>query len=154
MKVEGSGDLRSLLRRASRVASRHYRARLAEFELSASQASALLFLNDHDGSTLRDLADALGVDLATASALVDRLMSQELVNRETDPADRRRARLSLSSKAVALLQPVADVTRETNEMLVKALGKKRASELAIILTELLDGMGEMAVAAKKDEGAA
>ena len=135
-------DLRSLLRQASRLAGRHYRARLAQYELSASQASALLFLNERLGSTLRELAEALSADLATASALVDRLMSQELIRRETDPADRRRARLLLTEKAQGLLAPVTEATREANAMLTQALGAGRAAELATILRELLQGLAE------------
>jgi DNA-binding MarR family transcriptional regulator len=154
MKVDGPEDLRSLLRRASRMAGRHYRAQLARFDLSASQATALLFLNERDGSTLRDLADAISADLATASALVDRLMSQGLIVRETDPADRRRARLLLSEAATELLAPLAEATRETNAMLVNALGQKRSAELAVVLTELIDAVAEAAPAMKKDVGAA
>ena len=154
MKVEEPEDLRSLLRRASRMAGRHYRAQLARFDLSASQATALLFLNDRDGSTLRELADAVSADLATASALVDRLMSMGLIVRETDPADRRRARLLLSEAATDLLAPLAEATRETNAMLVNALGQKRSAELASVLTELIEAVAEAAAAAKKDEGAA
>ena len=136
------------------MAGRHYRAQLARFDLSASQATALLFLNDRDGSTLRELADAVSADLATASALVDRLMSMGLIVRETDPADRRRARLLLSDAATGLLAPLAEATRETNAMLVKALGQKRSAELASVLTELIEAVAEAAAAAKKDEGAA
>jgi DNA-binding MarR family transcriptional regulator len=154
MKVDGPEDLRSLLRRASRMAGRHYRAQLARFDLSASQATALLFLNERDGSTLRDLADAISADLATASALVDRLMSQGLIVRETDPADRRRARLLLSEAATELLAPLAEATRETNAMLVNALGQKRSAELAAVLTELIDAVAEAAPAMTKDVGAA
>jgi DNA-binding MarR family transcriptional regulator len=154
MKVDGPEDLRSLLRRASRMAGRHYRAQLARFDLSASQATALLFLNERDGSTLRDLADAISADLATASALVDPLMSQGLIVRETDPADRRRARLLLSEAATELLAPLAEATRETNAMLVNALGQKRSAELAAVLTELIDAVAEAAPAMKKDVGAA
>jgi DNA-binding MarR family transcriptional regulator len=149
-----SEDLRSLLRRASRMAGRHYRAHLAQFELSASQAAALLFLNQRQGSTLRELAEALSADLATASALVDRLMSQDLIKRETDPTDRRRARLLLSDRAIALLEPVADATRRTNAVLVEALGEPRAAELAAVLKELIEGMAEGSVASKRDEGPA
>lgn len=147
-----AGDLRALLRAASRVASRHHRAQLAQFELTASQATALLFLNERQGSTLRELADALSADLAMASALVDRLMSMELIRRETDPVDRRRARLLLSEKATSLLAPLAAATRETNEMLVQALGESKAAELASLLRVLLAGITEGATQAKEEEG--
>jgi len=147
-------DLRLLLSRSHRTASRHYRAQLAKYELSASQATAILFLNQRRGSTLRELSDALGSDLATASALVDRLMSGGWIRRETDPDDRRRARLLLSDKAVELLEPIAEATRQTNELVVEALGQEQAAELATILTRLLERMSEISTSSKKDAGEA
>jgi DNA-binding MarR family transcriptional regulator len=143
-------DLRLLLSRASRTASRHYRAKLAQFELSASQATALLFIDQREGATLRELADALSADLATASALVDRLNSQGLILRETDPGDRRRARLLLSDAGSELLGPLREATRQTNDLIVEAVGEEQARELAGVLERLLAGLNELN--ARKDAG--
>jgi DNA-binding MarR family transcriptional regulator len=145
-------DLRSLLRRASRTASRYYRSQLAQFDLSASQATALLFLSERHGATVRELAGALSADLATASALVDRLMSQGWIRRETDPDDRRRARLLLSDKAVGVLEPLQQATDRTNAMLSEALGAEQASQLAALLERLLDGLIEPSTPPARSEG--
>ena len=126
------------------MASRYYRGQLAQFDLSASQATALLFLNERHGANVRELADALSADLATASALVDRLMSQGWIRRETDPDDRRRARLLLSDKALGTVEPLQTVTDETNAVLVQALGLERSVELAELLEQLLAGLMEPA----------
>ena len=151
MTEEPTDDLRTLLRRASRVASRYYREQLAQFELSASQATALLFLSQRHGATVREVAEALGADLATASALVDRLMSQGWIRRETDPDDRRRARLLLSDKASGILQPLQEVTDRTNTLLVDAVGPAHASRLAGLLQRLLDGLAEPSTLSTKRE---
>jgi DNA-binding MarR family transcriptional regulator len=143
-------DLRLLLSRSSRTASRHYRAQVAQYDLSASQATALLYVNRCQGSTLRDLAGALSSDLATASALVDRLVSQGLMRRETDPDDRRRARLLLTDTAEDLVEALSEATRQTNELIVEALGQEDAAELAELLRKLIDRMTEITAAAKKD----
>ncbi len=151
-KTEGGTDIRDLrllLSRSSRTASRHYRAQLAQYELSGAQATALLYLNDRDGTTLRALAEALSSDLATASALVDRLTSQGLLRRETDPSDRRRARLLLTESAAELIAPLKDATRQTNELIVEALGDEQAAELAEILERLLKRLNEIAAAKKE-----
>ena len=150
-------DLRRLLSRSLRTASRHFRAQLAEFELSGSQATAILFLSEREGATVRELAGALSADLATASALVDRLMSQGWVRRETDPTDRRRARLLLTEKARDVVQPLTEATQRTNALLVEALGAEQASELASILARLVDRLDEQsmsAAASRKDAGEA
>jgi DNA-binding MarR family transcriptional regulator len=143
-------DLRLLLSRSSRTASRHYRAQLAQYDLTASQATALLYDNRCQGSTLRDLAGALSSDLATASALVDRLVSQGLMRRETNPEDRRRARLLLTETAEDLVEALSEATRQTNELIVEALGQEDAAALAELLRKLIDHMTEITAAAKKD----
>ncbi|HEX5370024.1 MAG TPA: MarR family transcriptional regulator [Dehalococcoidia bacterium] len=135
-------DLRLLLSRTSRRASRDYRMRLTEFDLSPAQATALLILRDRPGLTLRDLAESLSTDQATTSAMVDRLMSQNLVRRETDPDDRRRARLLLAPEADDIVQRLDDARQATNERILEALGKHEAADLSRILTRLLERLSE------------
>jgi DNA-binding MarR family transcriptional regulator len=135
-------DLRLLLSRTSRRASRDYRVRLTEFDLSPAQATALLILRDRPGITLRDLADSLSTDQATTSAMVDRLMSQNFVRRETDPDDRRRARLLLSPEADDLVQRLDDARQATNQIILAALSKEEAAELSRILSHLLERLSE------------
>ena len=142
-------DLRLLLSRTSRRASRDYRMRLTEFDLSPAQATALLILRDRPGITLRDLADSLSTDQATTSAMVDRLMSQNFVRRETDPDDRRRARLLLSPEADEIVQRLDDARRATNELILEALSKEEAAELSRILTHLLERLSETSEAVQK-----
>lgn len=147
-------DLRRLLQRSSRTASRHFRAQLAQYGLSGSQATALLFLNERQGTTVRELGDALGADLATASAVVDRLMSQGWIRRETDPDDRRRARLLLSEEGQALIEPLMEASHRTNSLLLDALGNEQAAELVEILERLLERTSELSSSAKRDAGEA
>jgi DNA-binding MarR family transcriptional regulator len=136
-------DLRFLLSRSSRRASRDYRLRLSQFDLSPSQATALLILGERPGLTLRDLGDFMSSDQATTSAMVDRLLSQGLVRRETDPDDRRRARLLLSERAADIVARLAEARKATNELLLEALGPEQAAELSNILTHLLDRLNQL-----------
>src|SRR5438034_1642827 len=106
-------DLRLLLWKAGRTVSRHYRARVSQMDLTAGQATALLFLTEAPASTLGSLAQRLGTDLATTSTMVDRLMSADLVRRETDPADRRRALLYPTEKALRLTKQLERPRQET-----------------------------------------
>jgi DNA-binding MarR family transcriptional regulator len=130
-------DLRHLLVRAARTASRHYRARVSQLDLTAGQATALLFLADLPGAALGTLAAGLDTDLATTSTMIDRLMSAELVRRETDPADRRRALLYATDKAMALISQLEDARRETAVYLRDALGPERTQQLTTLLDDLI-----------------
>ena len=131
-------DLRLLLWKAGRTVSRHYRARVAQMDLTAGQATALLLLAESPGCTLGSLAQGLGTDLATTSTMVDRLMSAKLVRRETDQADRRRALLFPSEKALGLTTQLETARRETAIYLRDLLGEERAHLLADLLRQLID----------------
>lgn len=58
-----------------------------DFTTAQLKAMFLLFLNGPMRMT--DLASDLGVTLATATGLADRLVEKEMVTRESDPRDRR-----------------------------------------------------------------
>ena len=71
-------------------------------QLSMTQVRAMSHLYRHPGETLTDLAAELGVAMGTASEIVDRLVELALVERETNPANRRQVLLSLTPDAAAL----------------------------------------------------
>ena len=119
----GDGErLSALLWRAARASTRFYQAQLTDFDLTPRQATAILSLVETPGVTLGTLAEALRADQATASAVVDRLLAAELVKRETDPADRRRARLYATEKALMIAEQVAEARRRTDDMIEDVLG--------------------------------
>ena len=69
--------------------------------MSVPQVRALLYVRRHAGCGLSALAEHVGVSLAAASALVDRLVRAGLLERTTDPAERRRIRLHLTPDGLA-----------------------------------------------------
>jgi DNA-binding MarR family transcriptional regulator len=76
------------------------------------QARAMSYLFQHGGSSLSDVAAGIGVSLATASELVERLVEAGHVERAVNPKDRRQVQLSLTPEAVALCQDVRATQRE------------------------------------------
>lgn len=133
-----SDDISRLLRRAGRSANRVYRQRVKELELTVRQANAILALVEKPGMSLGTLAESLGADQPTASALVDRLLAADLVRRDTDPADRRRALLQPTQAAMSLAVRLSDARRSSEELIRRALGPEDTEELARILTRLTD----------------
>lgn len=76
--------------------TRHVRDAITETVLSANQASILDHLDEHDPTTLTDLASHMGVTPSTMSIAVDRLVRQGYVTRIRDTEDKRRVRLRLT----------------------------------------------------------
>ncbi len=128
--------LAALLWRAARASTRYYQAQLTELDLTTRQAAAILALVEAPGVTLGSLAEALRADQATASSVVDRLLAAELVSRETDPADRRRARLYPTGKALRIAERLEGARRRTEAMLEEILGAPTAKKLRKVLGRL------------------
>lgn len=64
--------------------------------LTMSQLKLLLILRRGGGAGGAELARAMGVSLATLTGIVDRMVTQGLVTRREDPADRRVRRIELT----------------------------------------------------------
>lgn len=129
------------------AAMRLIRARMREGRptgMTVAQFRALLFIRRYPGTDLSRVAEHLGTSLPTASDLVARLVRQELVVRETDPASRRRIRLTLSSAGRAHLE---GAERRTTDWLVSVLGHWEAARLAV----LVEGLSELRAMAAQDD---
>ena len=92
--------------------------------LSVSQFRALVFLNLSPGAPLCEVADYVGVTRPTASALVDRLVRDGLVDRIQHPRQRQHLMLALTPTGSRLLQQTREAAR---------------SRLAGLLADLLPG---------------
>lgn len=73
--------------------------------LTMQQLKVLTILvTEPGGSTIQALAKTVGVSLATMSGIVDRLESQEMVERTLDPQDQRVRRVSTSPLGLRTVQ--------------------------------------------------
>ena len=144
-------DARLLLSRAARTATRYFQERAAEVDLSVVQGQALMELDVDPGITVGALAATLSKDQASTSILIDKLMSLGLVRRETDPTDRRRARLFLTDQAGPLVRHLEQARDDINRLVLDALGGERSRSLMALLGELLDAVeGSEAEASAKE----
>ncbi len=100
-----------------------------EAGLSVPQFRGLNYISHHDGSSLSEVAAFLGVTLATASAMVDRLVRAGHVTSTAAAADRRRVELQITAAGRRLLDEVrAGAKRD----LAERLGAQPAEELEAI----------------------
>ncbi len=70
--------------------------------LTVPQIKAMAFLAHHAPCTVGELANGLGIAMATASEAVDRLAERSLIERQPDPADRRRVMIALTEQGRCL----------------------------------------------------
>ncbi|OPZ86654.1 MAG: DNA-binding transcriptional repressor MarR [bacterium ADurb.Bin429] len=75
-------------------------------ELSLSQFRALIYLRFHAGASVSDVAEHLGLALSSTSQLIDALVKEGYITRETAKGDRRRATLALTSHGATMLDAI------------------------------------------------
>lgn len=92
-------------------------------QLSMTQVKAMSHLLQTPGETLTGLAAELGIALGTASETIDRLVELDIVERQTNPADRRQVLLSLTP-------PAATMARE--------IGRQRIEQFDEVFADLTD----------------
>src|SRR5690606_32308212 len=76
--------------------------------LTMQQLKTLVILGRSESVTGHELAKHLGVRLGTVTGIVDRLVSQDLVDRREDPQDRRVRRISLTHQGLDLVNTMLD----------------------------------------------
>ncbi|MFC4255921.1 winged helix DNA-binding protein [Altererythrobacter xixiisoli] len=72
-----------------------------EHNLNALDVQALLFVEDHPGCSLGDVARYLQVAMTTMSSAADRLVRRDMMERQRPEANRRSVALTLTAKGKA-----------------------------------------------------
>ena len=85
---------------------------------------------------MSDLASSLGVTLATATGIVDRLVDRDIVKRENSREDRRVVVCRLSAKGHELTDRLYTSGRERARQLLQGLGEDKLSKLDEALASL------------------
>ena len=90
-----------------------------DLTMSQLKVVLLLFITGH--SRMGDIASELGVSLATATGVVDRLVERKLLIRNGDPDDRRVVLCQLSNKGEKLLRDLWQLSQKRIGYLMSAL---------------------------------
>jgi DNA-binding MarR family transcriptional regulator len=121
-----------LLFKASRLANERALARVASdpSRPPVRPAHTALFPHlDFEGIRLTDLAERVGVTKQAVGQLVDDLAALGMVERISDPADKRAKRIRFSRRGYEALMHGLGVLRDLEDTLASALGARRMREL-------------------------
>lgn len=86
--------------------------------LTVPQFRALVFIGDHAGTSLSQVAEFVGITLPSTSTLVDGLVQRKLVTRQSAKGDRRRVTLNLTARGQ---QDIAEAREHTQDYLAEHL---------------------------------
>ena len=107
-------------------------------DLTLRQLQVLTLVRHTPGITGQDLAGHLGVTTATTSGLVDRVVGKAWVEREHDPADRRRVPLRLTAEGEELLAGLEVPTRLGRQLVLDRLTDAELADLARLMQRMRD----------------
>lgn len=128
-----------------REGARALAAGLRSVNLTASQAEILAVVGQHGPLTLKALGDLIVCELGSPSRAVDLLVKRGLLDRRTNPADRRYVEIGLTRDGWAALPTIDAAARDLTAQMRAALSPAEAEVLAALLTRLL-GAGPAAAA--------
>ena len=128
---------------------------IAELDLSFTQIKALCALErDGAGTSVKALADSLGVSVPTISRAVDGLYERGLVGREEDREDRRVRRVRLTPSGQRVPQALNEARLSALAELIDSLGEEEAAALQAALSLILERREEIAAYRPTGKGAA
>jgi len=110
---------------------------LRSVNLTASQAEILAVVGQHGPLTLKALGDLIVCELGSPSRAVDLLVKRGLLDRRTNPADRRYVEIGLTREGWAALPTIDAAARDLTAQMRAALSPAEAEVLAGLLTRLL-----------------
>jgi DNA-binding MarR family transcriptional regulator len=132
-----SGQLADAVQQLSRRLRRGTRQRLAPLGLTPGQGRALSVLERAGGPMrMAALAEALRVVPRSATGVVEGLEEAGLVDRVTDPSDRRSVLVGLTDAGRGTLDELARARQETAEELFGGLDPADQRRLLALLTTL------------------
>lgn len=117
-----------------------------QLDLTMPQLKVTLLLFMSGPSRMSDIASALGVSLATATGVVDRLVERDTVVRESHPDDRRVVLCRLSEKGQKMIGGLWQLARDRAKELLELAA---ISQLQLI-TGALEALLEAGEASRKD----
>ena len=129
-------SLAFLLSDAARLFRRRFDAQARAHGVSRAQWQVLFALSRNEGINQSGLADYLEVETITLCRMIDRLQDAGLVERRSDPADRRAWRLFLTPAALPLFEQLRAVA-------LAVLGDATAGISAPTLAAMTDGLAQL-----------
>ena len=137
-RAEAGGDetLADAFRSVARRLRETSQETLAPWDITPSHFRALRVLHHHEAMRLSDLSERLHIAPRSATEVVDALESRGLVERRTDPADRRATLVGLTGHGHDILDAIGAARGTEAERFFGRRSQADRAHLARILRKL------------------
>ena len=113
-----------------------YDQRFSDLDLNLSEASVLAYVAEHGALSQTQIAKSLGLGRAATGALIDVLEDRALVQRQTDPDDRRVWLVEITIAGKELLEEVYVRDQILRKQLRNEITRQERQQLAAVLVRL------------------
>lgn len=120
----------------ARAIRRAYEIRLTNLDLNLSQASLLAFLFEAGPISQSRLASRLGMGRAATGLVIDALEGRDLIERRTDPDDRRAWLIALRPEGTQITEPIFEIDAVLRRELRVGIARPERQQLAGLLLRL------------------
>lgn len=125
------------------ISNRIFERILSERKINAfngAQGRILYVLWQQEYLSLRDIANRTGLAATTLTSMIDRMETAGLVQRISDPDDRRKTLLSLTEKARQLQPDYMSVSREMNGIFYKGFSENEIRLCEAMLSRIHENL--------------
>ncbi|MBY6162050.1 MarR family winged helix-turn-helix transcriptional regulator [Mameliella alba] len=129
-----------LIRRLQQLSSSVFaeQMRAAGVDLTSPQFAALAMLQEHPGIDQATLAGMIAHDRATMGGVVERLCAKGLIERRTNPNDRRAKVLDLTPEGKARITHIRPIVEDMQRNLLSGLDEDEQREFLRLATKLAE----------------
>lgn len=131
------------IRRLQQIAVAIFTQETAGFDVTPVQYASLAAIQRSPNIDQRTLARTIGIDPATIGSVIQRLEARGLVRRSDSPQDGRVRLLTISPKAVRLLQAMDEGTVRTQHRILEPLPPEKRALFMEMLRTLTEGNNDV-----------
>jgi len=122
---------------------------LEKFELISPQLGVLIVIRSSPSINQLQLGEQLGIDKATMVKLIDSLEKKNLVERLTDPKDRRAKLINITKEGIKFCERMIKERSKIEEEFLKPFPKKDQELIKRLIPQLLISFHSVSKSSKK-----
>jgi DNA-binding MarR family transcriptional regulator len=143
MNTHANSSFAYQLHDAMRLFRKHFDRRAQRFGLTRAQWLVLKATHREEGLSQKELAEYIDMEPIAVGRVVDRLEQAGFIERRADPADRRRWRLYLTSKAHAVTDDMEIVAQELRVESLRGIDQADFDAFIRALTRIRENLGAL-----------
>ena len=138
MSVHVSDCIFFLLAKCSQAGSRFWGQKVASLGVTGVQAMILTFLSEEDMITSKQLGERTILDSATLTGILDRLEATGMIERRSNPEDRRAIMIGLTETGRAVGDTLKGAMEEANQQFLVGMSREEEIMFRGLLKRLLN----------------